>query len=517
MCDVTVITPFHNVDMEIFENCFQSMINQSMGIDNIEWIIVLHNCEQQYIDAVKEKVNQYKSVITPILNNDANTPSSPRNYGLTMATGEYIGFLDGDDSYLTTCLETALKNIKSSKSDILCFKREYEMEDANQVAIGEGILLDQTKESLVFNKYSWEAEKTFVSVWGMVTSKIYSHEFIKKNNLKFSEDIPFAEDAAFNLIAYPLASNICYLTQYVGYHYYINSGSLVQCSAKDAKTLISYAKGYEKIFSIGMKNGLFMNNMIGGLLYHMARFLEVSDIDTESRREIRDILLPYLRIVKPFDVCEIYTEDDVKLRYDFPKAIIPDVKDIPIWEDDTKKSYPLAEVQKYQEFITEADGFGVGDVEIDRFYEISEDVDEEQLRKAVKETLDAHDVYRIRVKDSVMKISDDMPVASLYYFTEKLFKEYKSFSYERNIDSENEPPMQIDVICCVEDFSDYDKDAKNELVGKKYLHIKASHYAFDQVSLCNLFDEITNRYNEAFEKVPKDKMTIIKENFIEKN
>ena len=92
--------------------------------------------------------------------------------------------------------------------------------------------------------------------------------------------------------------------------------------------------------------------------------------------------------------------------------------------------------------------------------------------KAVKDTLDAHDVYRIRVKDSVMKISDDMPVASLYYFTEKLFKEYRSFSYSRHIDSENESPMQVDVICCVEDFSDYDKDAKNEIVGKKYLHIK---------------------------------------------
>ena len=75
--EITVITPFHNIDMNIFESCFQSMINQSMGIDNIEWIIVLHNCEQQYIDAVKEKVKPYKNVLTPVLNNDARTPSSP--------------------------------------------------------------------------------------------------------------------------------------------------------------------------------------------------------------------------------------------------------------------------------------------------------------------------------------------------------------------------------------------------------------------------------------------------------
>lgn len=41
MYKVSVVTPFHNVDMGMFQKCADSMRCQTIGFGNIEWIISL--------------------------------------------------------------------------------------------------------------------------------------------------------------------------------------------------------------------------------------------------------------------------------------------------------------------------------------------------------------------------------------------------------------------------------------------------------------------------------------------
>ena len=45
---ISIITPFHNVDMKYFTECVASMRRQTIGFERIEWIIVVHNCEPHY-------------------------------------------------------------------------------------------------------------------------------------------------------------------------------------------------------------------------------------------------------------------------------------------------------------------------------------------------------------------------------------------------------------------------------------------------------------------------------------
>ena len=96
---ISVITPFHNVDLEMFKTACDSVMSQTIGFENIQWVIVLHNCEEHYLTEIPEMFQAYDNVLTPVLNNDARTPSSPRNHGITFATAPYIAFLDGDDSF----------------------------------------------------------------------------------------------------------------------------------------------------------------------------------------------------------------------------------------------------------------------------------------------------------------------------------------------------------------------------------------------------------------------------------
>ena len=78
---ISVVTPFHNVDPTIFAKTVASMKKQTIGFENVEWIIVFHNCEQQYIDGATALLRGYDNVKTDILFNEIRTPSSPRNHG----------------------------------------------------------------------------------------------------------------------------------------------------------------------------------------------------------------------------------------------------------------------------------------------------------------------------------------------------------------------------------------------------------------------------------------------------
>ena len=90
MYKVSVVTPFHNVELGIFEKAYQSMKSQTIGFENIQWIVIAHNCEPHYLPALQEMLGKHDNVIVRGLDNDIHTPSSPRNYGMQFATAPYI-------------------------------------------------------------------------------------------------------------------------------------------------------------------------------------------------------------------------------------------------------------------------------------------------------------------------------------------------------------------------------------------------------------------------------------------
>lgn len=320
---ISVITPIHNVDLNIFKRAFESMKAQTFGFDNIEWLVVVHNSPKEYQEEIKNLLGDFENVKIHILNNDAHTPSSPRNYALDYATGDYVGFLDGDDKYTPECIKTALNNIISSGADICAFRREVELEAESHLILNEIVLWDQTQERIIVNKHTWDDKKIFNVIWGMVTSKLYRREFLNKHNLRFDEDIFFAEDFALNVRAYGLAENICLLPQLIGYVYFVNGASLVQSVNLSNEKLIAYAEGFKKIFDTGLNFGFNMNDVMHNLLTHEALLILNSKIITnETRNKIRELLAPYVKMLTPLPPSKLYSDQRRKELLTFPQVII---------------------------------------------------------------------------------------------------------------------------------------------------------------------------------------------------
>ncbi len=312
MYKVSVVTPFHNVELGIFEKAYQSMKSQTIGFENIQWIVIAHNCEPHYLPALQEMLGKHDNVIVRGLDNDVHTPSSPRNYGMQFATAPYLGFLDADDSYTVHCLEEAYNNIRETKSDVLIFRRESELEDPSLVPLTELVGWNQLESRIVVERDNWREEKMFLGVgWGIVTSKVFDREFLARNNITFDEEVPFAESTLFSVQSIGLAQRICYLPQMIGYHYFINSRSLVQSAKKSGSTLVSYAKGYVKLFNNMENYGIQSPHLFWVVMGYLANFMLASadELTLDDRLKIKEYLAPFILRAEPFQSAKGISED----------------------------------------------------------------------------------------------------------------------------------------------------------------------------------------------------------------
>ena len=324
---ISVITPFHNVDLAMFRAACDSVMSQTIGFENIQWVVVLHNCESDYLTEVPKMFEGRDNVLTPVLNNDAKTPSSPRNYGMSFATAPYIAYLDGDDSFTPHCFETVLNEFRESHAQIVCFRREYELERPGLTAMTETVLWNQANERIVIEKGNWDVEKMFDGIFGMVTSKIYDREFLTRNHLEFDETIPFAEDMAYVAQAFAAADKICYLPQLIGYHYFINAESLVQSVDKNGATLISYAEGFAKLFDLFLKYGIETDDVQGLCLRESFFILNSKSITADERAKIRDILSPYIMDTKMLEPSKGRDLETCHMMYYIPREVILNPED----------------------------------------------------------------------------------------------------------------------------------------------------------------------------------------------
>ena len=158
---VSVVTPFHNVDMGMFSACADSMRAQTIGFGNIQWIIVVHNCDDGYLEQLTQMFSNDDNVIIKELRDNHFTPSSPRNHGTELVTAQYVGYLDADDSYLPDCLEVAVREAVDTRSQMVWFRREVEKENPSMVMPMATTTWNNTLNRIVIEHGKWEDDKMF--------------------------------------------------------------------------------------------------------------------------------------------------------------------------------------------------------------------------------------------------------------------------------------------------------------------------------------------------------------------
>ncbi len=179
---ISVIIPAYNVEKYLRETVI-SVLNQTYR--NLEIIIVDDGSTDntpRICDEAKEKDSRVK-----VIRKKNGGSSSARNAGLNIATGDYVGFVDGDDRIHTEMFDSLLKAIKKSGAYISrCgIKKVHFTEDITAY--------DGKNEDFSVIEY----EDALRSVWdnGFMCNKLFDTAlFNGKHSVRFNENIWYVED-----------------------------------------------------------------------------------------------------------------------------------------------------------------------------------------------------------------------------------------------------------------------------------------------------------------------------------
>ncbi|MBR1424869.1 glycosyltransferase [bacterium] len=209
---VSIIIPVYNVENEL-KQCLDSVCNQTLK--DIEIICI----NDGSTDRSPEILNEYaqRDSRIKVINNSNSGAAVSRNIGLSIAKGEYIGFVDGDDwvdeNYYSSLYYTAFY----SGADVARCTYKYCYPDCVYNSELNHIIEKRSElgENLHVNEHS-------VVIW----NAIYRLDFLKENGIcYFNQDLKMCHDIPFTTRVDFLSGKT---VPAVGTNYYYRKGRIGQ-------------------------------------------------------------------------------------------------------------------------------------------------------------------------------------------------------------------------------------------------------------------------------------------------
>lgn len=198
---ISVIIPIYNNE-KILHRTLMSIENQSLGINNIEVILVNDCSTDSSSEIIDYYANNYESFKAIHLKNNTGAPGTPRNIGIKEASADYIMFLDHDDFFETNSLEILYDEIIKSKGDLV-------FGTYNVINDGKLKKIRFPNEKHGYFKNISQNERFVAYPPPSIWTKIFKREFILENNILFPPIL--GEDAIFMSKVFLNSKGITYL------------------------------------------------------------------------------------------------------------------------------------------------------------------------------------------------------------------------------------------------------------------------------------------------------------------
>lgn len=195
MLKVSVVIPIYNSE-KFIDRCVDSLINQSYS--NIEIVLVNDGSTDNSLDILKKLKKKDKRII--VIDQKNGGAGSARNNGLKHASGDYLTFLDSDDSFSVDAIKNMISTVDSKTDVVIGGIRIYS-------TTGEII------SRIIPSDNEWSQLKYTATAF-----KLYKTKFLKDNDIYYNSYY-CNEDLMFCLTAYSKTNNIkiCSTDDYYNY------------------------------------------------------------------------------------------------------------------------------------------------------------------------------------------------------------------------------------------------------------------------------------------------------------
>ncbi len=186
MKKISIVLPVYNGAKSI-KKCIESIFAQDYA--NLEIIIVNDGSTDNSEEIIKSVIEESGRKDVIYIKKENTGVADTRNYAISIASGDYITFIDQDDMY----------------SENYCSSYMGLVDENTDIVVGGYIRVDSDEKEL-YREHLAEAEwsKYIVTApW----AHVYRRDFLINNKIEFLKSA-IGEDVYFNILAYAYAKNV---------------------------------------------------------------------------------------------------------------------------------------------------------------------------------------------------------------------------------------------------------------------------------------------------------------------
>ncbi|MGN1362807.1 MAG: glycosyltransferase family 2 protein [Methanobrevibacter sp.] len=297
MIKISIIMPVFNKEKNLKE-AINSVLNQTLS--DIELICVNDGSTDKSLSILNKYSKKYDFI--KIYNQKNQGAAIARNKGMEISKGEYITFLDADDTYIdNNSLEKLYKIAASNNANLV---------SGNMKIINSKGESKNTKDSKYYKEDSIISPEEYGIPW-FFYKNMYKREFLISNNIYFP-NLRRGEDPVF--LAEVLSELDCIYTVNIDFYgyYYVKDES----KWNNPKIIQDYIKQYKYIYNY-FENPKF-NKIKNDYLYKLFIFIDMLSIEN------LDIALNTIREVFKGNLLRRF-EDYYYLKYSNNKGLMEEL------------------------------------------------------------------------------------------------------------------------------------------------------------------------------------------------